>query len=59
MSNDRISRELGRLHQETTDDFDKRTIAACQARNYGTRQGPDDKPKRGILPQSPKPANKA
>jgi len=46
MSDERISRELARLHRETTADFDKRTIAACQARNYGTKPGPDDKPKR-------------
>ena len=46
MSKEWISRELARLHKETTEEFDKRTIAACQARNYGTRPGPDDKPKR-------------
>jgi hypothetical protein len=40
-----IAKELGRLHAESLEDWESRTVKACESRGWGTRPGPDDKPR--------------
>jgi hypothetical protein len=41
--NEESTKELGRLHAESLQAWEARTVKACVARGWGTRPGPEDK----------------
>ena len=43
MTLEESTKELGRLHAETLDEWETRIVKACEERWFGTRPGPSDK----------------